>query len=44
MARQRDVSEIGPLIVSEPSFLRKTHLTWAGAALKRSPHRRYLYL
>jgi hypothetical protein len=26
-ARQRDVSESGPSIVSEPWFLRKTHLT-----------------
>ncbi len=32
MARQRDISDIGPSIVSEPEFLRKTHLTLAGAA------------
>jgi hypothetical protein len=28
MARQRDVSDSGPSIDSEPKFLRKTHLTY----------------
>jgi len=32
MARQRDISDSEPSIVSEPEFLRKTHLTFAGAA------------
>jgi hypothetical protein len=33
-ARQRDVSESEPSIVSEPWFLLKTHLTWASAAFE----------
>jgi hypothetical protein len=43
-ARQRDVSESEPSIVSEPEFLRKTHLTGAVTVDTEIPQRRYLYL
>jgi hypothetical protein len=38
MARQRDVSDSEPSIVSEPEFLRKTHLT-LGRACRREDRR-----
>jgi hypothetical protein len=45
MARQRDVSDSGPSIDSEPKFLRKTHLTHHRAQNRVSCLLRcYLYL